>query len=504
MSAEYRLTIEETRLVAFAEALARGEHDAFADGFSGCRLLRQAWTMPGLIARSAMHRRQLEGVQVIVCAREPLLLVPRPGDILLRIIEGGGSHASVVASPGLLRHSDLQARRWHTSTPSAHGYVHVVERTPAASRASDGFARGLTDSAGRLLDDLVLLQLATPPARTVTLQPSNEAAGAFSAFAAKEDSGDVSPFVSQAVDQCWSQVQILKKTLTAADNVSRVSRISIGNESKVTVDANPYSGMTKDKLEAVIQAGFTSSQMPHTLLALWAKEGSLRMVRSAVPVPGATTAANARALFRSKVYYEDLGADHFVLTRYDPVAQDNVWDNRDDVAPQHEAQFQAQVKALVGPGLLTQDISGAIDAELAVSSGPPFTVTPTTKFYSLSLLAMDAFFTSILRNTFPALTSLSETLNYMQWNIGTAKFTNFVASAEIHRQEPAFRLPSGSQMSIEQWALHTPPKAAEWKSPRVNNIRFLHYQNSYLPIFASAINLIKPGIEDLKPLTNAA
>jgi hypothetical protein len=322
------------------------------------------------------------------------------------------------------------------------------------------------------------------------------------ATVAAEDLGDGSPFVSQALDTCWSQVQALRKTVSAHANPARLSRVRIGAESGVTVDANPYSGLGRGQLEAVIRAGFNSYQMPATLLALWAKEGSLRMSTAATPVPLATTAENARALFRSNVYYVDLGSDYFVVTSYDSVRHDNVWVNRDDAAPGHEARFRAQAAGLVGSNLLSQDIAAAVNAELAVSAGPPFTVTPTLKFYALSLLLMDALFTRMQRNTFPQLSSISEPLNYIQWNIGTVKFGNFLASAELHRQEPAHRLPSGDPPSLEQWALHTVPRATEWHQPRVNATRFMHYIESYRPIFGTAITLIKPGIEDLRLAPN--
>ena len=175
--------------------------------------------------------------------------------------------------------------------------------------------------------------------------------------------------------------------------------------------------------------------------------------------------------------------------------------NTDDAAPRHEAHFRAQVAALVGPGFLSSDISNAVNAELAVAAGPPFTVTPTLKFYSLALLLMDAFFTQLLGNTFRELPSVSLPMNYMHWN--TKNFRGFLASAELHRQEPAFRQPSGEPISLEQWALHTPPRTKEWFQSRVNAIRFMHYMDSYRDIFASSINLIKPGIEDLPSNKNA-
>jgi hypothetical protein len=823
MRSDTRIPLEGIKLVELAEAIAasNGTLPNTSLDVAGAPALQRVLAAPGFVARQP---QEFSGLEIIARAREPLPSQPLPGDIVIRIIEGGAGHASVVASPGLLHTADLAARRLRPDSQSAEGFVHVVEATPWARRASEGFARGLTDPVGRLLGDLVLLRLATMPPTVVTVpqpsaagvQPSpvvpaeptspgeflpvpdtvepteltiaggrleltntpllsthrgtqpdlilrwndmtdpagvdvvvhfhgyssdrqrmslrrkelysgldfsnpdtpsdtrpgrtaptlgilprgsytgdapdaknperysfpalvtprgirdliayslgqfQSATGAskdlstrrliltahsgggaaltralanntpdeihvFDALygdasalvswvnariaaeiqawtagkgradgglyvlyrrggtegqslrvnrvlrsaiagapadaqpalqaayrvlrtsvshgeiprrfgwrllasvsadlpdttpadqsgeavlvsptetvpisSAAEEIGDGSPFVAQALDQCWSQTQTLRSTLSAADNASRISRTKIGSESRVSVDHNPYSGLRRGQLEAVIRAGYTSNQMPETLMALWAKEGSLRMVTSATPVPVATTAENARALFRSNVYYVDLGSDYFVVTRYDPVRRDNVWDNRDEAAPGHEAHFVAQVRGLVLPGLLEQDISAAINAELTVSAGPPFTVTPSLKFYTLSLLLMDALFTRMQRNTFPQLAVISEPLNYIQWNIGTTKFTDFLASAEQHRQEPAYRLPSGDQMPLEQWALHSVPRSKEWRQGRVNAIRFMHYLESYRPIFASVMNLIKPGIEDIRPASTLA
>jgi hypothetical protein len=151
------------------------------------------------------------------------------------------------------------------------------------------------------------------------------------------------------------------------------------------------------------------------------------------------------------------------------------------------------VRELVKSGALSEDISAAINAELTVSENVPFTVTPSIKFYALSLLVMDALFTSLQHNTFPQLTSLSESLNYVQWNIGTARFKEFLVSAEKHRQEKAYKSGSGDSISIEQWALHTAPKSTEWRQPRTNAVRFMYYSNCYRPIFATTMGLIRPA-----------
>src|SRR5438132_738423 len=79
------------------------------------------------------------------------------------------------------------------------------------------------------------------------------------------------------------------------------SAAEINRQTGVKVDADPYFGISQDEIEAVIRASFHSRQMPEVLLALWAKEGSTRSVTAPLEVSQATTATNARSIFRSSV-----------------------------------------------------------------------------------------------------------------------------------------------------------------------------------------------------------
>ena len=235
------------------------------------------------------------------------------------------------------------------------------------------------------------------------------------------------------------------------------------------------------------------------LLALWAKEGSTKSVTAPVEIAQASSEANARAIFRSKVYYEDLGADHFLVTTRPVAGGDNVWDDSDAAAVGHETHFAARVQELVRDGVLNSDLSAAINSELVVSrlANGRFAVQPTTTFYALSLLLVDALFTRMQRRSYPELSWTPPALNYLQWNMGPAAFARFLQSADRHRQEPAFQV-GGQPITIEQWALHTVPKSNEYGEPRINAIKFLHYVEGYTPIFARAMNLITPGIQDLQ------
>jgi N-acetylmuramoyl-L-alanine amidase len=309
--------------------------------------------------------------------------------------------------------------------------------------------------------------------------------------------GDGAPFVQRATDACFEKCEQLRRGASNPDAPNRVSAERIHRETGLAMQPNPYTGITKQEIEAVVRAGFNSHQMPEVLLALWSKEGSTASVTAPRAVH-ASSEANAKSLFRSRVFYEDLGIDHFIVFTANP-GQDNTWDSRDSAAPGHESHFAQRVQDLVNGGFLDNDVTaGTINAELTVTPGGSgvFNVVPTTKFYALALLLADAYFTQLQRNTYPQLQSISPAMNYIQWNGGTALFQRFLASAESHRQEPRWQT-GGQPRTVEQWALETPPAASEWPQPRINAVKFRHLIESYRPIFELQINLIKPGIEDL-------
>jgi N-acetylmuramoyl-L-alanine amidase len=317
------------------------------------------------------------------------------------------------------------------------------------------------------------------------------------------DLGEGPPLLAKATDSCWKKCKQLLAAARKPGSINGQSAAQINRETGVKVDTDPYFGISQNEIEAVIRASFHSHQMPEVLLALWAKEGSTRSVTAPQELPQATTAANARSIFRSGVYYVDLGNDDFIdTTRPDPHG-DNLFDDSDAAAPRNESVFIDRVRSLVRAGFLPKDISGAINGELTVTrnSSGNFTVMPSVRFYGLSLLLMDAYFTQLQENSFPQLSLIPTALNYLQWNMGQKRFGEFLTSADSHRREPAHQV-KGQPISIEQWALHTKPKSTEWAQARRNAIRFLHFLESYKPIFADAITLIKPGIEDLQKISS--
>ena len=159
----------KSTLTELAEAVVSADETLFGNELDDPAklLFLRALAMPGMIARGVNRGRTLKRVEIVARGGDRLRSQPLPGDVVIRVLEGGSGHASIVVSPGLLHRDELSLQGFRADTISAKGYVHVIERTPFAETADDNFARGLTDSVGRVLDDLILLRLATPAPPTV-------------------------------------------------------------------------------------------------------------------------------------------------------------------------------------------------------------------------------------------------------------------------------------------------------------------------------------------------
>lgn len=307
------------------------------------------------------------------------------------------------------------------------------------------------------------------------------------------------PFASSIVDACFARARELQRTVTSVGNAALESARRIRAETGVTVDANPYFGITREKIDALVRAGFSSHQFPHVLMALWSKEGSMKMRRGPLPIPHATTTANAKTIFRNEIYYVDMGIDWFMITTRPVAGGDNVWDSADSAAPGHEAHFVSRVQTLVTERLLSRNVSADLNAELTVGSG--MSVSASVKFFAYSLLLADALFTRFRSASFPLLAMLSEPMAYLHWNMGTVSFEKFLTSADKHRREPAHQV-AGQPMELERWALRTTPRSTEWRQPRMNAIKFQHLIDSYKPIFWESMAAIRPGTLDLPSYRN--
>lgn len=263
-------------------------------------------------------------------------------------------------------------------------------------------------------------------------------------------------------------------------------RSRITTETGVTVDPNPYVGVSEDRVEQAYRAvGEGAVSEPWLLLALWVKEGRAAPTTNSI---AASSATNARSIWRSKYYYWNMGLDHF--THMTATSGDNVIDETDAGASAHEADFGARVADQVAAGRLGRDISADINGEISATPNPAtpgqFTVTPTARFYSLSLLLADAYFreqASAVASDPRIGAAPDPGLVYARWNLGPGRFAPFVASAESHRMEAAYNLPAGGHPTIGQWALHRTVRPSEYGAPRTNAIRFEYYVEAYRLIY---------------------
>ena len=106
----------------------------------------------------------------------------RPGDLLVRVARGEGwGHIGVIASPQSCRHLELanaglRGEGYPRLLPG--GYVHVVEIGPRPRSLSHRFARRLTDAAGVLLPDTILVRPILPRFRGEQAEAAEPAATA--------------------------------------------------------------------------------------------------------------------------------------------------------------------------------------------------------------------------------------------------------------------------------------------------------------------------------------
>ena len=263
-------------------------------------------------------------------------------------------------------------------------------------------------------------------------------------------------------------------------------RTRINSDTGVTVDQNPYIGVSGSRVEQTYRSLAEGATLePWILLALWVKEG--RGTADAFVNRG-TTPGNARALWRSFYYYFNMGLDHFTHTTAG--SGDNTISLDDADAAQHEADFTSRIAEQVKAGRLARDISADINAELTVTKDPAapggFSATPSSRFYSLSLLLSDAYY----RENRAAVEadprigpSADPGLVYARWNMGATRFAPLVTSAETHRMEVAYKTAAGTQPTIAQWAFERHVAANQYGAPRANAVRFRYYLETYRLVF---------------------
>ncbi len=240
------------------------------------------------------------------------------------------------------------------------------------------------------------------------------------------------------------------------------------------LDENPFYGVSGDRVAQAYRAWAenpAASSPPWVLLAVWVKEGATHpQVANTVP---ASSAADARAIWRSNYYFLNMGTDHYV--HYTPGTGDNAMDSPPGSGAAHDTAFRAAVAQQVTAGRLPRDVSGDIDAALTVApaGSGTFTVTPSERFFVLSLMLIDAYWrenrAAVTGPTGPPGTNAADvdTLTYMRWNMGSSRFATFAA-----RDMSGNRDPDGSTPSLATWAFHREVRSNEWGQPRANALRF--------------------------------
>jgi hypothetical protein len=268
---------------------------------------------------------------------------------------------------------------------------------------------------------------------------------------------------------------------------SIIAETGVGGPGRA-LDVNPYVSLRASHVEAAWRAWgeSPSSTEPWTLLAIWMKEGlSAPAAPNTVP---ASDAVDARAIYRSQYYYQNMGADHYI--HFTAAAGDNAASFAPGTGAAHDAAFHAGIAAQLAAGRLPRDIGAEIDAQLTVTppavAGGGFTVTAGPRFQTLSLMLVDAFFRENRGSTTTDLGAHGMTaggddldaMSYMRWNMGAGRFNTMLGRSMAGNADP-----DGSTPALPTWSLHRQVVTGEWDQPRANAIRFQYYQHAFRFIF---------------------
>ena len=174
-----------------------------------------------------------------------------------------------------------------------------------------------------LLRRVTILDYAVPveaagDAGTLPQEDDAEAAGgsAFTAvsaaYAAATTTAAKAAVLQSGVDSATAWRDQLQHLTGRGKGPIPAIRMRIHGETGVTVDQNPYVGVSGSRVEQAFRAFAEGAALePWILLALWVKEGRATPYTFANP---GTTPENARALWRSAYYYYNMGLDHFAHT----------------------------------------------------------------------------------------------------------------------------------------------------------------------------------------------
>jgi hypothetical protein len=285
------------------------------------------------------------------------------------------------------------------------------------------------------------------------------------------------------LDKGIAQAKINAANLFKSAAAPPISKIKNDIETKtgVGLEPNPMIGVDQNSVEIAYRAWAQgTAKEPWILLAIWKKEGLNAPVQlNKAKTIAATSEANAKALVRTSIYYDEMGADHYSDYASNK-GSDNTVSRDDKAAPGHESKFKSRIDDMVKKGFLPKgkDFATEINNSLKVKLVSPgqYEVTPDNNFYILSLMLVDAFFRF---NEQPIIDSgkvgadVDPRFTYMRWNTGNIK--DYLDSADTHRKEASYKKADGSAPSIKEWSFDTKPKTGEYDEPRRNAIRFGYF-----------------------------
>jgi outer membrane protein OmpA-like peptidoglycan-associated protein len=162
-------------------------------------------------ARTTQLRQKASQLfEIVALPSTPLQQELRKGDLIVRRGDNDRGHIAVVARPALLSLKTLLSEGILPESLRDGNYTEVVETGARPHTSSDHFARQLTDSAGRLLNDILLLRLATPPTVVQVQQPTK--------------TGDEPDVASEDVELCASDISEFGRSWRASHDMRRNPR----------------------------------------------------------------------------------------------------------------------------------------------------------------------------------------------------------------------------------------------------------------------------------------
>jgi hypothetical protein len=220
-------------------------------------------------------------------------------------------------------------------------------------------------------------------------------------------------------------------------------------------------------------AAINDARLPKgRLLALWMKEGSMRLnnqdnattyntwpiIFSALSAAPPNNADDAKTIFIYDVAYISLGSD-FLLKKSGGA------DNQPDLTDYAAALtfFRNAADALGGAGTGNRVLSHLTVTAIA---GGGFTVAADGDFYKQMLMLAGRRYLSYWTNNDPDLT-------YMAYNMGTTKFNQMSATLS----DPQY--PERARLGLLFWAIHYEIRAHEWDGPRGNASVFCYLRQAF-------------------------